>query len=85
LLPKSGAPPSRWFLHKAVEQVRKTAVSGHRVVLKMPSRPLHFDRSSGCQMLPAHFCGRDGSDDIADSLDQFFPDKDLEPPHDVCH
>jgi hypothetical protein len=23
-------------------------------------------------MLPAHFCGRDGSDDIAESLDQLF-------------
>jgi hypothetical protein len=67
---RSAAKPV--VLHKAVEQAGKTAVSGHRVMLKMPSRPLYFDRSSGNQMLPAHFCGRDGSDDIADSLDQFF-------------
>jgi hypothetical protein len=64
-------------LHKAVEQARKTAVSGHRVVLKMPSCPLHFDLSSGNQMLPAHCCGRDGSDDMAAST-SFFPGKDLE-------
>jgi hypothetical protein len=73
--------PTRWlpkirsaakadaFLHKAVDWFRKTAVSAHLVVLKMPRRPLHFDRSFDKWILPAHFCGRDGSDDIAESLD----------------